>query len=71
VGITEWIDPSPEDYVRLAVQSARVEARLDALRKSLRERLGQSPLMYEEQFVRDLENACRRMWRDWSGGVLA
>ena len=71
VGLPEWIASSPEDYVRLAVESTRDEARLAELRKSLRERLRQSPLMDEEQFVRDVENAYRRMWRDWCGGVLA
>ena len=71
VGLPEWIASSPEDYVRLAVESTRDEARLAELRKSLRERLRQSPLMDEERFVRDVENAYRRMWRDWCGGVLA
>lgn len=70
-GLTEWIAATPDDYVRLAVESARDEARLVELRKSLRERLRQSPLMDEEQFVRDVENAYRRMWRDGYRGVLA
>jgi predicted O-linked N-acetylglucosamine transferase (SPINDLY family) len=47
------------------------EALLAGLRKSLRERLRQSPLMDEEQFVRDIEDACRHMWRNWCGGTLA
>jgi len=63
VGLPEWIASSPEDYARLAVESARDEARLVELRKSLRERLRQSLLMDEERFVRDLEAAYRQMWR--------
>lgn len=70
-GLPEWIASSPEDYVRLAVESARDEALLAGLRKSLRERLRQSPLMDEERFVRDIENAYRHMWRNWCGGTLA
>ncbi|MGH8699723.1 MAG: tetratricopeptide repeat protein [Burkholderiales bacterium] len=62
-GLPEWIASSPEDYVRLAAEYARDGARLIGLRKSLRERLRQSPLMDEERFVRDLENAYRQMWR--------
>jgi predicted O-linked N-acetylglucosamine transferase (SPINDLY family) len=70
-GLSEWIASGPEDYVRLAVESARDEALLAGLRKSLRERLRQSPLMDEERFVRDIENAYRYMWRNWCGGTRA
>lgn len=68
-GLPEWIASSPEDYVRLAVERARDEARLTALRKSLRDRLRQSPLMDEQRFVRDLESAYRWMWRQWCAGA--
>jgi predicted O-linked N-acetylglucosamine transferase (SPINDLY family) len=64
-GLPEWIASSPEDYVRLAVERARDEALVAALRTSLRSRLRQSPLMDEKGFVRDLENAYREMWRAW------
>jgi predicted O-linked N-acetylglucosamine transferase (SPINDLY family) len=70
-GLPEWIASSPEDYVRLAAEYARDEARLVGLRKSLRERLRRSPLMDEERIVRDLEAAYRQMWRNWCGGTLA
>jgi predicted O-linked N-acetylglucosamine transferase (SPINDLY family) len=64
-GLPEWIASSPEDYVRLAAEFARDEARLVGLRKSLRERLRRSPLMDEERFVRDVEAAYRQKWRKW------
>jgi predicted O-linked N-acetylglucosamine transferase (SPINDLY family) len=64
-GLAEWIASSPEEYVRLAVESARDEARLAGLRKTLRERLRESPLMDEKRFARDLEAAYRQMWRKW------
>lgn len=65
VGLGEWIASTPEDYVRLAVEFARDKAVLNELRKSLRRKLRQSPLMDEERFVRDLEAAYRQMWRKW------
>ena len=65
VGLGEWIASTPEDYVRLAVEFARDKAVLNGLRKSLREKLRQSPLMDEVRFVRDLEAAYRQMWRKW------
>jgi predicted O-linked N-acetylglucosamine transferase (SPINDLY family) len=65
VGLGEWIASTPEDYVRLAVEFARDEVRLVGLRRSLRQKLRQSPLMDEERFSRDLEAAYRQMWRKW------
>jgi predicted O-linked N-acetylglucosamine transferase (SPINDLY family) len=64
-GLPEWIASSPEDYVRQAVERARDGALLAGLRKSLRDRLRQSPLMDENGFVRGLENAYQGMWRAW------
>jgi len=64
-GLPEWIASSPEDYVRLAVEKSRDATRLAELRKSLRDRFRQSPLMDEKGFVRDLENVYRDMWRAW------
>ena len=64
-GLSEWIASGPEEYVQLAVEAARDEARVASLRKSLRERLRQSPLMDEKRFARDLEAAYRQMWRKW------
>jgi len=63
--LPQWIASSAEDYVRLAVDCVRDERALAGLRKSLRGRMRQSPLMDEEGFVRDLELAYRRMWRAW------
>jgi predicted O-linked N-acetylglucosamine transferase (SPINDLY family) len=68
-GLPEWIASSPEDYVRLAVEYARDEARLAGLRKSLRDRLRQSALMNEKRFAEDLEDLYRKMWRAWCNGA--
>ena len=67
-GLPEWIASTPEDYVRLAVEFARKEAVIGELRRSLRQRMRESPLMDEVQFTRDLEAAYRRMWRTWCEG---
>ena len=68
VGLTEWIASSPADYVRRAVRFAGARELLAELRSSLRQRMAASPLMDEERFVRDLEQAYREMWRRWCAG---
>jgi protein O-GlcNAc transferase len=65
VGLPEWIVATPEDYVRKAVAAAADAEALRALRATLRSRMRASPLMNEAQFVRDMEDAYRRMWRAW------
>jgi len=65
VGMPEWIAPSTAEYVRLAASFAGEPALLAKLRASLRERMAASPLMDEQQFTRDLEQAYRQMWRKW------
>jgi protein O-GlcNAc transferase len=68
VGLSAWIAPAPEDYVRIAVELSREKAAIAQLRASLRGRMRESPLMDETRFVRDLERAYRRMWRSWCEG---
>jgi predicted O-linked N-acetylglucosamine transferase (SPINDLY family) len=65
VGLAEWIAATPEDFVRIALGGARDPEALAQVRGSLRQRMRASPLMDEQQFVRDLEGAYRRMWRAW------
>ena len=65
VGLNDWIADSPEDYVRRAVQFAQQPSTLAQLRTSLRSRMLESPLMDAPGFARDMEDACRRMWRAW------
>jgi protein O-GlcNAc transferase len=67
-GLTDWIAPTPEDYVRLAVDFAGKETVIAGLRRSLRQRMRQSPLMDEARFTHDLETAYREMWRAWCNG---
>lgn len=67
VGLPEWIAHTPEEYVRLAIDLARDEATLSRPRRLLRQRMAASPVMDEAGFARDVEHACRQMWRAWCG----
>jgi predicted O-linked N-acetylglucosamine transferase (SPINDLY family) len=62
-GLPDLIAPSPDDYVRLAVDLAKDAPRLADLRRTLRQRLIRSPLMDAPRFARRLESAYRTMWR--------
>lgn len=62
VGLTDWIAPSAEEYVGRALRFAGEPPALADLRRTLRERMRASPLMDEERFARDLEEAYGRMW---------
>ena len=65
VGLADWIAGDATDYVRRAARFAGERELLAELRASLRERMLASPLMDEEGFTRDLEQAYREMWRRW------
>ena len=67
-GMTDWIATSPEDYVQRAVRFARDTPAITELRKTLRSRLRNSPLMDEPRFAHDMENLYRSMWQDWCAG---
>lgn len=69
VGLSSWIAPTPQDYVRLAVDYARGRTVITKLRQSLRQRMRESPIMDEVRFARDIEDAYRHMWRAWCGGT--
>ncbi len=60
--LDEWVAPSIDDYVDVAVARAADPQAIMALRRSLRERLQASALTDEARFVRDLEAAYRDMW---------
>ncbi len=60
-GLTEWIAPTPGDYVAKAVAATRDLPRLAELRRTLRERLRTSPLCDATSFTRGLESAFTAM----------
>ena len=65
VGLPELVARDPDDYVRIALRLAADRARLADLRRNLRRRMEQSPLMDAPRFAADIEAAFRRMWRTW------
>jgi len=65
VGLRDWVAASWEEYVELAARRARNLDELEALRRSLRERMRSSALMDASGFAARLEAAYRQMWRRW------
>ncbi|HEX2970692.1 MAG TPA: tetratricopeptide repeat protein [Tepidisphaeraceae bacterium] len=63
----EWIADTRERYVEIAAELAGDLGRLAELRRSLRERMRQSPLMDAQAFARSIEGAYRQMWREYCG----
>lgn len=64
-GLSELIASNVEGYVGVATELARDVARLDALRRGMRDRLGKSALRDEHGFARAMETAYREVWRRW------
>lgn len=56
---------SEADYVDTAAALARGTGRLIALRRQLRPRMADSPLVDADAFARDVEAAYREMWLNW------
>jgi len=65
IGLPELAAGSPEEYVRIAAALAGDRPRLAELRRTLRARMQQSPLMDARQFALDMEAAYRQMWNPW------
>ncbi len=70
VGLTHCIAQTTDQYVNLAAELAGDLPRLAELRKSLRARMRESPLMDGPVFAGGVENAYRQMWRNWCANVL-
>jgi predicted O-linked N-acetylglucosamine transferase (SPINDLY family) len=69
VGLAELVAKTPEEYVKVASDLAGNASRLAELRLTLRDRMLHSPLMDARGFARDMGNALRQMWREWSIGA--
>src|SRR5262249_15016335 len=68
LGLQELAAETPEAYVALAARLAGDLSRVQELRRTLRQRMQQSPLMDGKRFARNVENAYRQMWRRWCRG---
>jgi predicted O-linked N-acetylglucosamine transferase (SPINDLY family) len=65
VGLTELVTNTPEDYVKTVIQLANNPNYLQFLRKTIRERLKQSPLLDGLSFTQELESVYRVIWKNW------
>ena len=66
VGLTDLITYTSEDYIAKAIHLANNPAALLALRKNLRQRFEQSPLMNAPAFAQDFCEALTKMWQDYA-----
>ena len=65
VRLPELIAQTPDDYVKIAVELARDEARLSDLQLGLRQRMSTSRLTDAVSFTRNLESAYRQIWQNY------
>jgi predicted O-linked N-acetylglucosamine transferase (SPINDLY family) len=65
LGLTELVAQTPQQYVQIIRDLANDLPRLGGLRKTLRQRMLDSPLCDAGRFARNIEAAFRRMWRTW------
>ena len=63
VGLGDWVAPTAQDYVRIALEKVADLAALGALRANLRTQALASPLFDGAQFARNLETALLGMFR--------
>jgi predicted O-linked N-acetylglucosamine transferase (SPINDLY family) len=61
----DWVGKTSEDFIKIAVRWASDLPRLSELRRNLRQKMEQSPLMDGKKFARNMEAAFRQMWRSW------
>jgi predicted O-linked N-acetylglucosamine transferase (SPINDLY family) len=64
--LTELAAWNDEDFVKIATELAGDLPRLAELRRTLRRRMEESPLMDSRRFTRNIESAYRSMWRTWT-----
>jgi predicted O-linked N-acetylglucosamine transferase (SPINDLY family) len=61
---------SDQQFVQIAVSLARDLDRLAELRRTLRQRMLESPLTDAPRFARNLEAAYRTAWQRWCEGSI-
>ena len=65
VGLDEFIANSDDEYVQKAVGLAQDREKLSEIKRTLRQRMLDSPLCDAEGFARKFEAALRQMWSKW------
>lgn len=71
VGLADWIAETETEYVCKAVESARDLERLQSIRRSLRQKMMESPLCNSQRLARSLEMFYREVWTRWCGNEHA
>jgi protein O-GlcNAc transferase len=67
LGLGDLVGADEDGYVAAAVNLARDPARLDDIRRTLRDRFRASTLFESEIHIREVEAAYRRLWREYCG----
>ena len=67
-GLDELIAQTPDEYVAIATRLATDLDYLREMRRDLRAKVADSPLMDMVGFTRRMETAYRETWRSWCGG---
>jgi predicted O-linked N-acetylglucosamine transferase (SPINDLY family) len=70
IGLPELVAGSPAEYEALAVELARVPARLAELRRRLADNRARMPLFDMARYARDIEAAYTAMWDSWRSGGM-
>jgi predicted O-linked N-acetylglucosamine transferase (SPINDLY family) len=65
IGLPELAARSADEFVEIAARVASDLDRLAELRRTMRQRMQDSPLMDQSGFCQDIEDAYRQMWRTW------
>jgi predicted O-linked N-acetylglucosamine transferase (SPINDLY family) len=65
LGLPEVVAHTPEQFVEIAAGLAENLPRLAELRRTLRRRMQESPLLDASGFARSIESSYRQMWRHW------
>jgi predicted O-linked N-acetylglucosamine transferase (SPINDLY family) len=65
VGLPDLVANDAEQYVQIASTLAGDASKLAMLRSTLRQRMGESPLMDARGFVKEFEDAIRMTWKQW------
>jgi predicted O-linked N-acetylglucosamine transferase (SPINDLY family) len=64
-GLGDLVADSTDRYIALAAELAADPARLADLRRNMRQRLTNSPMMKAQDFTRSLEALYREAWKRW------
>ena len=65
MGLGELTALSEDEYIRIAAALAGDRELLEGLHSSLRTMMQKSPLMDAKGYVRDVESAYEKIWKDW------